>query len=178
MQIVNLFFELARQHLYIKGFRYGKTYEKGAGSDIYPLTWVDDPINGQSANDATLRHIVNVDFLGIPKDNAEVEAVQSAAYLAGLSFKEKIRELNRKGDIKENVESFGYITLRDYYDDNAAGCRFTFTLIGPNPVNRCADYFDPAKKLDKSKPLPDFKTDNPNGCAVFNDKKGLPNFSI
>lgn len=176
MQIVNLFYELARQHLHIKGFRYGKAYEKGAGSDVYPLAWLDDPLNGQSLNDATIRHIVSVDFLGIPKNDADVLAVQSAAYLAGLSFKERIREL--KNETKINVEGFGYITLRNYYDDNAAGCRFTYTLVGKNPINRCTEYFDPAKQLEVGKPLPDFNTENPNGCAVFNDKKGLPNFKI
>lgn len=176
MQIVNIFYELARQHKQVKGFRYGKTYEKGAGSDIYPLTWLDDPIAGQSENDATIRYTINVDILGLPTDDLDVLAVQSAAFLVGLSYKEKIRTINR--DTNLNVKGFTFVSLRDYYDDNAAGYRFTYTLIGPNPSNLCAEYFDPDKQLDKTQPLPDFKTDNPNGCAVFNDKKGLPNFSV
>lgn len=178
MQIVNLFYEIARQHKLVKGFRYGKSYEKGAGSDIYPLVWLDDPILGQSVNDATVRHTVNVDFLGLPKDDADTVAVQSLAYLVGLSFNEKIKELNRDQSVKERTENFSFLTLRDYYDDNAAGVRFTFTIVGPNPSNLCVDYFDPTKQLEKLKPLPDFKTDNPNGCAVFSDKPGLPNFEV
>lgn len=178
MQIVNLFYEIARQHKLVKGFRYGKTYEKGAGSDIYPLVWLDDPILGQSVNDATIRYTVNVDVLGIPKDDADVVAVQSAAQLAGLSFNEKIKEMNRRQEISNRTESFTFVTLRNYYDDDAAGMRFTFSIIGPNPSNLCADYFDPDKQLEKLKTLPDFKTDNPNGCAIFNDKSGLPNFEV
>lgn len=178
MQIVNLFYEIARQHKLVKGFRYGKSYEKGAGSDIYPLVWLDDPILGQSASPNTVRLTVNVDFLGIPKDDADVVAVQTAAYLVGLSFNEKIKELNAAFATKDKTESFNFITLRNYYDDDAAGVRFTFTLIGPNPSDLCVDYFDPDKQLEKLKPLPEFKTDNPNGCAVFSDKPGLPNFEV
>lgn len=176
MKIVNLFYELARQHKQVKGFRYGKSYEKGAGNDIYPLTWLDDPILGQSLNDNVVRFTVNVDFLGIPQDDADVLAVQSAAYLVGLSFKERIREISTATGF--NVNAFSFVSLRDYYDDKAAGYRFTYTLVAPNPSNLCAEYFDPEKQLEKTKPLPDFSTENPNGCAVFNDKKGLPNFSI
>lgn len=178
MQIVNLFYELARQQKEMKGFKYGKGYEKGAGSDVYPLTWVDDPLAGSSANSAgsVIKWSVNVDILGIPANDAETLGVQDKAFLIGLSYIEKVKEIKSQTGL--SIESFNFVSLREYYDDNAAGFRFTFVVNARNPVDRCADYFDPEKKFDKYNLLPDFNTENPDGCAVFNDKKGLPNFNI
>lgn len=178
MQIVNLFYELARQQKEMRGFKYGKGGEKGAGSDAYPLTWLDDPLLGSSAraDGGVIRWTVNVDILGIPKNDAEVKGVQDKALLIGLSYFEKAKEIKNTTGL--SIESYNFITLRHYYDDDAAGCRFTFTITSTNPIDRCADYFDPDKEFDKNNPLPDFITANPNGCAVFNDKPGLPNFNI
>lgn len=176
MEIINLFYELARQHKQMKGFRYGKTSDKGAGTDIYPLTWVDDPISGQSPKDAVIRYTVNVDILGLPEDDNDVLNVQSAAFLAGLSYREQIKTTAQT--LGFSVESLSFISLRQYYDDNAAGFRFTYYIVAANPLNRCESNYDPSKQFTVDEPLPDFKTENPNGCAVFNDKGGLPNFSI
>lgn len=178
MQIVNLFYELARQQKEMKGFKYGKGYSKGAGTDIYPLTWVDDPLTVSSAGPTinVMRWTVNVDVLGIPKDDADTLAVQVRAFLIGLSYIEKTKEIKNVTGL--DIESFTAVSLREYYDDNAAGWRFTYIVSAANPVNRCADYFDPDKEFNKDNPLPDFNTQNPDGCAVFNDKKGLPNFNI
>lgn len=174
MQIVDTIYELARTNKLIKGFRYAKPSEKGAGSDSYPLVWLDDPISGQTTSGppnklAVLRQTINVDFLGIPADDADVLAVQTAAYLTGLSFAEKL---------KDGLDSFTWLSLREYYDDNAAGIRFTFYLTGANPVNRCGDFFDPAKQFDVTPLLPKFLVNNPDGCAIFNDKGTLPNFTL
>lgn len=173
MEIVNIFYELARQHKQIKGFRYGKATDKGAGTDIYPLSWVDDPISGQAPTEAVLRYTVNVDILGVPEDDNDVQEVQGQAFLVGLSFREQFKALAPLG---YRVESHSFISLRQYYDDNAAGYRFTYFIVGPNPINRCEINYDPNKQLTDINLLPDFKTENPNGCAVFNDKTGLPNF--
>lgn len=176
MQIVNFFYELARQHKLIKGFNYNKSYGKGAGNDSYPLVWLDDPVYGQSLGTNALQYTVNVDFLGIPATEAEVPAVQAEAFLVGLSFAEKIKQIRTNTGF--SVERFSFLSLRDYYDDNAAGFRFTYAINQANPVDRCAEDFDPDKQFTKIDALPDFKTDNPNGCAVFSDKKGLPNFRV
>lgn len=176
MQIVNFFYELARQHKRIKGFNYDKSYDKGAGNDAYPLVWLDDPIYGQSVGTNVVQYTCNVDFLGLPKDEAEVPTVQAEAFLVGLTFAEKIKLIRNVTGF--SVERFNFISLRDYYDDNAAGFRFTFTINQANPVDRCAEDFDPEKQFNKIDALPDFKTDNPDGCAVFSDKKGLPNFKV
>lgn len=176
MEIVNLFYELARQHKDIKGFRYGKGYEKGAGKDVYPLTWVDDPVTGQGQADNVIRYLVNVDILGIPKSDKEVLPIQSKAFNVGLSYREQIKVMTPVTGLR--VESMSFISLRDYYDDKAAGYRFSYTVIGANPLDRCEINYDPNKELTKDQPLPEYDTKNANGCAVFNDKTGLPNFDV
>lgn len=174
MDIVNLFYDLARQHKQIKGFFYGKTYEKGAANEAHPLVWLDDPIYGRGVS-RVLSYTCNVDILGIPgDDDQDVLDVQSAAFDVGLTLAEKIGQYYPSF----KIEDFTFLSLRDYYDNSAAGYRFTYTIKQANPVNRCNDDFDPTKQLQVTRGLPDFKTDNPDGCAVFGDKPGLPNFKI
>lgn len=175
MQIVNFFYELARQHKQIKGFIYGKSYEKGAANEAHPLLWLDDPIYGQSVN-KTLQYTVNVDILGIPENDEDVLDVQTAAFNAGLAIAEKIKQTRNQTGY--SIDGFSFVSLRDYYDNNAAGFRFTYTMVQANPVNRCADDFDPSKQFPKVDALPNFKVENPDGCAIFSDKTGLPNFKI
>lgn len=178
MKILNIFYELARQHKRVKGFRYNKAYEKGAGNDSYPLVWVDDPITGQTLSAGVLRYTINVDFLGLPLEQVEdqVAAIQAQAFNTGLSFAERLRSTKALSGF--GLDGYNFVSLRNYYDDNAAGYRFTFYVVGPNPVDRCAEDFDEAKVMEGLKVLPDFLTDNPDGCAIFNDKKTLPNFSL
>lgn len=180
MEIVNFFYELAQQHNQARAFVYGKTYEKGAGNDLYPLVWLDDPITGNSyttqETGRVIQYTVNVDFLGLPENDTQVLQVQSAAFDMGLAFFEKFKQIRPQTGISSN--GFSFVSLRDYYDDKAAGYRFTFTLLQANPVDRCAEFFDPNKTFPTRQALPDFLTDNPDGCAVFNDSNALPNFKI
>lgn len=177
MQIVNFFYELARQHAKIKGFKYGKPSDKGAGNDKYPLVWVDDPILGRSTGTgATLQYTVNVDILGLPANDPDVGEVQGEAFLVGLDFTEKTKR--DRPTTGFSLDGFSFITLRQYYDDDAAGIRFTFVINQANPVNRCADDFDPDKQIGAISPLPTFYVDDADGCAVFTDKTGLPNFKV
>lgn len=173
MQIVNLWYELARQNKVINGFIYGRQGDKGAGNEFFPLTHLDDPLTGQSV-DTTVRYICNVDILGLVTSDTTVQAVQAAAFEVGLSYWQKIRDL--KGYFR--VDGFTFISLSQYTDNDAAGYRFTYTLISPNPIDKCIEYYDPAKQFPTPADFPDFKTDNPDGCAVFSEKGGLPNFKI
>ena len=175
MQIVNFFYELARQHKQIKGFIYGKSYEKGAANEAHPLLWLDDPIYGQSVNQ-TLQYTVNVDILGVPENDEDVLDVQTAAFNVGMAIAEKIK--HTRAQTGYSIDGFSFVSLRDYYDNNAAGLRFTYTMVQANPVNRCGNDFDPSKQFPKVDALPDFKVENPDGCAIFSDKTGLPNFKI
>lgn len=175
MQIVNFLYELAREHRRVNGFIYGRTYEKGAANEAHPLVWLDDPIYGASAGN-TIRYTVNVDILGLPANNDEVLSVQGFALDTGLSMIERIKQVRATSGF--SCDAFSFVTLRDYYDNNAAGQRFTLTISQANPVDRCADDFDPAKQFPKVGALPDFTVENPDGCAIFNDGTGLPNFKL
>lgn len=175
MQIVNFFYELAREHKRVNGFIYGRSYEKGAANEAHPLIWLDDPIYGASAGN-TIRYTVNIDVLGIPVNDDEVLAVQSAAFTTGLSLIERIKQVRHASGF--SIDGFTFVTLRDYYDNSAAGQRFTLTINQANPVDKCADDFDPDKQFPKTDALPDFLVENPEGCAIFNDGTGLPNFKL
>lgn len=171
MQIVNIFYDLARQHKAIKGFYYGG--QRGAGNSVYPLVWLDDPLSGQ-ASGAVASWSVNFDVLGIPETDAEIAAVQAEAFSAGLAIIEKLKGYP-PGVLQ--VDRFSFLTLRNYYDDNAAGVRFTVSLAQPVPGNLCVEYFDPLKEFTTPATLPNFTADNPDGCAVFADG-ALPNFNL
>lgn len=179
MQIVDFFYMIARENLRIKSFAYGKQTAKGAGSDMYPLIWLDDPITGGTqvaGNLGTLQYTVNVDILGVPIDDEDVINVQDAAFLTGLGIPERAKVIYKTARL--TFMGFQFITVRDYYDDAAAGVRFTYNLSLASPVDRCANDYDPDKVLDNANVLPQFSVDAPDGCAVFSDHVGLPNFSV
>lgn len=174
MQIINLYYELARQHAQIKSFVYGRGFKKGAGNNVYPMVWLDDPIAGQAGGNNTIRYTTNIDVLDVPTSEAQIATVQDAAFSAALAIIEQIKKTRTTSGV--NVDAFNFVSLSDYYDDKAAGYRFTISLIAANPVDRCAEVFDQSKVFDAVKTLPDFLVENPEGCAVFND--GLPTFVL
>lgn len=179
MQIVDFYYNIARENLRVKSFTYGKSYAKGAGTDRYPLIWLDDPIYGQTAqqNDyKALTWTTNVDILGIPVDEDDVIAVQAAAFTIGIGIPERAKKIYAAAGI--TINGFTFTSLRDYYDDKAAGYRFTYNLTQANPVDRCADDYDPAKVFTNPSALPSFAVDHPDGCAIFENRTGLPNFSV
>lgn len=179
MQIVDFFYNIARENLRLKSFAYGKGYQKGAGADRYPMLWLDDPIYGQTAAQNqfnALSWTVNVDILGVPTDEADVIAIQAAAFTIGIGIPERTKVVYKTAGI--TITGFNFTSLRDYYDDKAAGYRFTYNLTQANPVDRCADDYDPNKVFNDPSPLPAFVVENPDGCAIFADRKGLPNFSV
>ncbi len=175
MLIVELFYNLAREHKNIKSFVYGKNYTKGAGNTIYPTVWLDDPILCKVNKNVAL-YTANVDFLAIPELDRQAVWAQKEMLKIGLDFSEQIKKTRAVSGV--SIDYFSFITLRDYYDDKAAGARFTFNLIAPNPANICEDEFDPEKEFERREGLPIFSVYGSDGCAVFSDKKGLPKFDI
>lgn len=171
-QITNLFFDLARQHKTIKGFFFGKSYEKGAANEAHPLVWLDDPIVG-SAVRGVVNFTVNVDILDIPQKEEDVINIQESAFRVGLLFADVISKT--KG---YSVEGVSFISLRDYYDNSAAGQRFTYSIVCANPIDRCADDLDPFKTFAITSPLPNFSVSHPEGCTVFPEKSGFPKIDV
>lgn len=176
--VVDILYEIAKQHLSIKSFVYDSVNEIGNGSELYPLFWLEDPIllNSTAAN------IIRVDFnfsiTEVPTNNSEVKAVQDRCFATGLSVIEKLRGL--KDITSMSVVDFSAVSLRRYYDNNAAGYRFSVTANRVNPQKLCKlnEEFDPSREFPKMDNLPKFDTNNKNGCAIFSDKSELPKFDL
>ncbi|WP_297411423.1 hypothetical protein [uncultured Alistipes sp.] len=177
MQIVDLFYNLARECRRIRGFAYGRAAAKGAGNDAYPLLWLDDPIMARREGGA-LFYTVNFDVLGLPAEqtDARIAEVQGDALATACVLLERIQRTRDAHGF--TVRAYDLLSLRSYYDDAAAGWRCTATLAGPVPLDRCGDYFDEDGRLPVPQPLPVFTADTPSGCAVFADKQGLMTFKL
>lgn len=173
--IIKTFRTQAREHKTIKSFLYSRNYEKGSGKDIYPLFWLEDPISGQN-KDNVFRNSVNFSVLFTPDKKHTKEALQNLAFSIGLNIIERIKS-NKRGDI--NIEpSWSYLTLTDYYDDNAIGCRFSLSFTQRNIQNLCLleEQFDTGKEFEKKKGIEEFDVMPSNSCEVFTNK--LPDFDI
>lgn len=178
--IVRLFYELARTHERVRGFIYAQSRDKGYGNEFHPLVWLDDPILGRSGTNNAYTWTVNFDVLGVPDGYYSEEHIQARADAIALDMIEKIKK-TRFEDLKHgfSVGSVADLTLRNYYDNKAAGKRYTIELIGPYAGNRCTDPFDPDKVLPSDSLLPDIDTSNAQGCAIFKEKGDLlPNFDF
>jgi hypothetical protein len=132
--IVSVFEEQARQHKIIRSFHYHRQYALGNGNEMHPLLWLEDPITGCNRNN-TFVNSANFSVLFVPKKETQISELQNTAFSIGLNMLERIRQ---------NVDSpigilpdWTYITLRDYYDNNACGCRFSVDFTHRNTHNRC-----------------------------------------
>lgn len=174
MKIIQNIKEFARTHRAIKSFTYGRPARLGAGNLVYPAVWVEDPIRARGDQRGAQSLEINVSILGQPGDEAGELQVQTAAFNIGLRL---VHYLN---EIRGATVTYSGLTLSEYYDDNAAGARFTLTVATAADLNLCADPFDPEGTLEKvSADLPKFDTEEPEGCEVFADKTGvLPSFTL
>jgi len=173
--IIELFKTQAREHKTIKSFMYCRNYEKGSGKDIYPLFWMEDPISGQNRENV-FRNSVSFSILFTPQKGQTKESLQNLAFSIGLNIIERIKKDERSA---VSIESgWSYLTLSDYYDDNAIGCRFTVGFTQRNMQNLCLidEQFDENKEFDKKEGLKDFDITPSNSCEVFTNK--LPVFDL
>ena len=164
--IIDIFRNQAREHIAIKAFYYNKNYEIGSGKDIYPLFWLEDPIIGRN-QDNTFTNSVNFSILFVPKDKDSISDLQNLAFSIGLNIIERVK---RSREIEISIKpDWTYTTLRNYYDDNAAGCRFSVNFIQKNMQDLCLinEQFDENKQFEKNNNLPDFNISPANNCDVF-----------
>lgn len=174
MKTVEIIYGLAKRHKAVKGFRYNRKGGKGSGSDAYPLIWVDDPIYGGKASDSAMRETVNFDVLFLVSSEKEHRPAQSKALTIALSL---VEEINKHfHTYKTRVESWEYLTLSKYTDDDSAGVRFTARFTSAIPINLCEQFFDDDKELEDFDPFPSISTEGAEGCEIFNEKDGLPDF--
>lgn len=173
--IIDMFRRQAREHKAIRSFYYNRNYEIGSGNEAHPLFWLEDPITGRNhAN--TFTNTVNFSILFIPKDDGEVANLQNLAFSIGLNIVERIK-LDDSLPVSV-LPSWSYLTLRNYYDNNACGCRFTVEFVQRNMQNLCLidEQFDSQKDFEIAKPLNDFDLKTSNTCETFTNK--LPVFDL
>lgn len=176
--IVDVLYELAKQHLSIKSFTYDSVNEMGNGSEFYPMLWLEDPILLNSKDKRLIEADFNFSITEIPKDNDEVKPIQDRCFSTGLAIIEKLRGIKDTTNLV--ILNFSAVSLRRYYDNNAAGWRFSVSAHRTNTINLCKldEEFDPSKEFPTLESLPKFSTDNKSGCAIFSEKRELPRFSL
>lgn len=170
--IVNTFREQARCHKSIKSFHYGRIYEQGSGNELHPLFWLEDPIIGNNQGNL-FSGTANFSVLFIPPNKNTILHFQDMAFSIGLNILERIKQ-NENSHIRI-LPSWTYITLRDYYDNDACGCRFSVDFTHLNMQNLCLidEQFDEKKDFDTHKVFNDFDV---NSTEVFTSK--LPVFNL
>ncbi|WP_165022112.1 hypothetical protein [Dysgonomonas sp. ZJ279] len=173
--IVDIFRKQASQHRSIKAFYYNRNYELGSGKEQHPLFWLEDPIGGRNQNN-TFTNSVNFAVLFIPDQERTITELQNLAFSTGLNIIERIKQDETSAiGIKPD---WTYTTLRNYYDDNACGCRFSVNFVQVNMQNLCLieDQFDENKGIEKEAALNNSSMKLPDNCEVFANK--FPEFNI
>lgn len=173
--VINTFREQARSHKSIQSFYYNRTYELGSGNENYPLFWLEDPLTGQNRGNI-FSGTVNFSVLFIPDNKQQILHYQNLAFSIGLNIIERIKQ-NESAPIKIQP-SWTYITLREYYDNDACGCRFSVDFTHPNMQNLCLidEQFDDSKEFDTRTTLIHFDLTGNDGQEVYSTK--LPVFDL
>lgn len=174
--IVNTFYRLAKQHKLIKTFVYNQVSKlQGIGGEKHPLFFLEDSIlvSQSNINDGMSQVQVNFEVLLTPQflenydvEQPTVEDCQNLAYHIALNIIAKMREEYNDGDSDIYPNSYSFITLRNYYDNAAAGVRCSLNLKVRNDISFCDldEHFDENKEFEVEKYLSDIKTDNPISC--------------
>ena len=189
-QIYELFYHISEKHKLIRSFRYGQTTKKqGIGEESHPLVFLEDPIyiNDSTYNTGQVEVIVNFEILLTPQafKNWNVEQLtvidcQNIAHSIALNFVAKIKEMSYDEEPTGiEVKNYNFITLENYFDNNAAGVRCTMTLLVKNPINYCDtdEHFDDNKVFEIKDYLSDINTDDPSGCVTTWEYK-LPKIDL
>ncbi|GAB6011055.1 hypothetical protein [Viscerimonas tarda] len=173
--ILSIFREQARRHKIIQSFYYNRNYELGNGNETHPVFWLEDPLTGRNQNN-TFINSLNFSILFIPENDAEVPTLQNLAFSAGLNILERIKQ--DKNMPVGILPAWTYTTLRDYYDNNACGCRFSVDLTHRNMQNLCLieEQFENEKEFENEIPLNSFDLQGNVNPEVFTGK--LPAFDL
>ena len=170
--IVNIFREQARCHKSIQSFYYNRNIELGSGNEAHPMLWLEDPITGLNQSNLFINS-VNFSILFIPDNGNDVLRLQNLAFSVGLNIIERIKQ--QQSDTVTILPDWTYITLRNYYDNDACGCRFSVNFNQLNMQNMCLidEQFDNDCTLTQTSYLNSF---NIGQQEVFADK--LPVFDL
>lgn len=173
--ILQIFRQQAQQHKTIRAFYYNRNYELGSGKETHPLFWLEDPLTGRN-QDNVFTNSVNFSILFLPTTEESVHHLQNLAFSIGLNIIERIK---KNPDYGISIRpDWTYTTLRDYYDNNACGCRFSVNFTQINMQNLCLidEQFGAENQFEDKSLLPDLDMFPANNCEVFVQK--LPDFDI
>lgn len=170
--IVDIFREQARCHKSIQSFYYNRNFELGSGNEAHPMLWLEDPITGRNQSNLFVNS-VNFSVLFIPDNNNDELKLQNLAFSVGLNIIERIK--HQQSDKLTILPDWTYITLRNYYDNNACGCRFSVNFNQLNMQNLCLidEQFDNNLAFHKTDSVNSFNTKHEE---IFSDK--LPVFDL
>lgn len=187
--IVNLFYKLSEKHKLIRSFKYDKLSKgAGVGDELMPHVFLEDPLyfGNATTNSGTIPVTINFNIVVTPQllENwgiyPNTETGQNLCHSIALNFIAKLRQMINNGDISyvTGIDSWNFITLKHWYDNDADGVRCTLVIEVKNDINYCdiEEHFDEEKEFDIKKYLPEIETDDASGCAVFSSK--LPKFNI
>ncbi|NDV69256.1 hypothetical protein [Dysgonomonas sp. 25] len=172
--IIDIFRRQARQHKAIRAFYYNRSYELGSGREQHPLLWLEDPIYGSNQNHV-FSNSVNFAILFLPDEEHSVSELQNLAFSIGLNIIERIKQQEESISIRPD---WSYITLCDYYDNNACGCRFSLSFTQVNMQNLCLidEQFDENGDFEQSSALQGFAVSPASNCEVYS--KQFPVFTL
>ncbi|MBK5722110.1 hypothetical protein JGH11_14625 [Dysgonomonas sp. Marseille-P4677] len=173
--ILNIFRQQAQEHKTIKAFYYNRNYELGSGNEAHPLFWLEDPVYGRNENNV-FSNSVNFSILFLPTTEESISHLQNLAFSIGLNIIERIKK-NPLSEISIRPD-WTYTTLREYYDNNSCGCRFSINFTQVNMQNLCLieEQFDVEKEFDDAEILKSFDVSATPNNDIFYQK--LPDFDI
>jgi hypothetical protein len=166
--IINALYDIASKQKYIRSFAYKKREHNGNGNEQYPMLFVEEPIFSQiNTLGNIITHQFSFSITMLPR-NLSVEDAQTSCFMWGLSI---IQKLSDKFTVEKD---WTVLTLRDYYDNNSAGVRFTVNVEEVNPTNSCTFddlYFDDTKTFSSGDTIGEITINSPSGnCVTFNNK--------
>ena len=172
--IIDIFRHQARSHKTIRSFCYNRNYELGTGLESHPLLWLEDPIYGRN-RDNIFVNTVNFSVLFLPSDSKTVAELQNLACSIGLNIIERIKAQEKTISVRPD---WTYTTLRDYYDNNACGCRFSVNCTQVNMQDLCLidEQFDAEGEFDESICLDNFDIRPSGNGEVYAGK--FPEFNL
>jgi hypothetical protein len=196
--IIRTFYNVAREHKLVRQFKYDRLSKgAGIGEENHPLVFLEDPIyvSDSTLNDGSVRCTVNFDVVMTPQAfenynsrQLSPEECQTVAHAIALNFVAKLKDIEKNYDLYDENEyntsihvlSYSFVTLRNWYDNNAAGVRCTMVISVDNPIDYCdlEEHFNPEKEFDLGELLQPIDTDGAAGCVdvAFNYK--LPKITL
>ena len=196
--IIRTFYNISKEHNLIRQFKYDRLSKgSGIGEENHPLCFLEDPIYvaDSSLTDGSVRCTVTFDIVMIPQafenynmKQLSVEECQTIAHAIALNYVAKLKDMNinhenydeEKYNTSIHVLEYNFMTLRHWFDNDAAGVRCTMEITCDNPINYCdlEEHFNPEKEFDLGELLQNIDTDDAAGCSNVTFDYKLPKFTL